>query len=75
MPVYVEQLLTKPQVKSQTILLAVVKQEVIVALLLWQKLDFLLYVNPDGIIMTSSEQPGISMQINIQMIQLNIIWL
>ena len=29
--------------------------------------------NPGGIIMISSEQPGISMQINIQVIQLNII--
>jgi hypothetical protein len=75
MLVYVEQLLTELLVKSQTIPLVVVKQEGIVALLLWQKLDSPLYVNPGGIIMTSSEQPGISMQINIQVIQLNIIWL
>ena len=47
--------------RSQIIPLAAVKQEGIVALLLWQKLDSLLYVNPGGITLTSSKQLEISM--------------
>ena len=61
MPVSAIHLLSERLVKLKTILLVVVSHQSIVALLLWQKLDSLLYVSPGGITLTSSKRPEISM--------------